>query len=211
MSSGRTLKGSNYSTRRSAALVAEPVEGQSRMPALRAVRVGRACAAASPGYTGLKSTNREDARMRIHNIYVDAKGETHFRDVEVKWVEGEGVQQVLRAAQGHGHHLPRDLRRLRPRLASRPAPAVHHQPRRRREDHRQRRREPGDRRRRGDPGRGHQRQGPSVEVRERQDAALDFRADRLMSFRGLSPASGYRQIPEHAVRWIPATSAEMTA
>jgi hypothetical protein len=25
--------------------------------------------------------------MRIHNIYVDAKGETHFRDVEVKWVE----------------------------------------------------------------------------------------------------------------------------
>ena len=25
--------------------------------------------------------------MRIHNIYVDAKGETHFRDIEVKWVE----------------------------------------------------------------------------------------------------------------------------
>jgi hypothetical protein len=25
--------------------------------------------------------------MRIHNIYVDAKGETHFRDIEVEWVE----------------------------------------------------------------------------------------------------------------------------
>jgi len=25
--------------------------------------------------------------MRIHNLYVDANGETHFRDVEVEWVE----------------------------------------------------------------------------------------------------------------------------
>ncbi len=25
--------------------------------------------------------------MRIHNLYVDAEGETHFRDIEVKWVE----------------------------------------------------------------------------------------------------------------------------
>src|SRR5499425_3195680 len=25
--------------------------------------------------------------MRIHNLYVDAKGESHFRDVEVEWVE----------------------------------------------------------------------------------------------------------------------------
>ena len=25
--------------------------------------------------------------MRIHNLYVDAKGETHFRDIEVEWVE----------------------------------------------------------------------------------------------------------------------------
>jgi quercetin dioxygenase-like cupin family protein len=29
--------------------------------------------------------------MRIHNLYVDAKGETHFRDIEVKWTkEGPG-------------------------------------------------------------------------------------------------------------------------
>jgi hypothetical protein len=25
--------------------------------------------------------------MRIHNIYVDANGETHWRDIEVQWVE----------------------------------------------------------------------------------------------------------------------------
>jgi hypothetical protein len=29
--------------------------------------------------------------MRIHNIYVDDKGETHFRDIEVEWKhEGRG-------------------------------------------------------------------------------------------------------------------------
>ncbi len=25
--------------------------------------------------------------MRIHNIYADANGETHFRDVEIEWAE----------------------------------------------------------------------------------------------------------------------------
>lgn len=25
--------------------------------------------------------------MRIHNLYVDADGETHFRDIQVDWVE----------------------------------------------------------------------------------------------------------------------------
>ena len=25
--------------------------------------------------------------MRIHNLYTDAKGETHFRDIEVEWTE----------------------------------------------------------------------------------------------------------------------------
>ena len=29
--------------------------------------------------------------MRIHNLYVDADGETHFRDIEVEWAtEGPG-------------------------------------------------------------------------------------------------------------------------
>jgi hypothetical protein len=25
--------------------------------------------------------------MRIHNLYTDAKGESHFRDIEIDWVE----------------------------------------------------------------------------------------------------------------------------
>jgi hypothetical protein len=25
--------------------------------------------------------------VRIHNLYVDAKGETHFRDIDIEWVE----------------------------------------------------------------------------------------------------------------------------
>jgi quercetin dioxygenase-like cupin family protein len=25
--------------------------------------------------------------MRVHNLYVDAQGETHFRDIEIEWTE----------------------------------------------------------------------------------------------------------------------------
>jgi hypothetical protein len=25
--------------------------------------------------------------MRVHNLYVDAQGETHFRDIEIEWAE----------------------------------------------------------------------------------------------------------------------------
>jgi hypothetical protein len=25
--------------------------------------------------------------MRVHNLYVDANGETHFRDIEIEWAE----------------------------------------------------------------------------------------------------------------------------
>ena len=25
--------------------------------------------------------------MRVHNLYVDAKGEAHFRDIEIEWAE----------------------------------------------------------------------------------------------------------------------------
>jgi hypothetical protein len=36
----------------------------------------------------LRWENRlEVAAMRIHNLYVDAQGETHFRDIEVTFVE----------------------------------------------------------------------------------------------------------------------------
>jgi hypothetical protein len=32
--------------------------------------------------------------MRVHNLYVDDKGETHFRDIEIEWVE-EGAAGKL--------------------------------------------------------------------------------------------------------------------
>jgi hypothetical protein len=35
--------------------------------------------------------------MRIHNLYVDADGETHFRDIEVEWAqEGPGGKMSAR-------------------------------------------------------------------------------------------------------------------
>ena len=50
--------------------------------------------------------------MRIHNLYCDANGESHWRDVEVQWVEERNFSKTLRASAGQRHHLPRDLRRL---------------------------------------------------------------------------------------------------
>ena len=32
--------------------------------------------------------------MRIHNLYVDANGETHFRDIEVEWVEERNFSKL---------------------------------------------------------------------------------------------------------------------
>ncbi len=37
--------------------------------------------------------------MRIHNLYVDDQGETHFRDIEVEWeTEGPGGKMSRRFA-----------------------------------------------------------------------------------------------------------------
>jgi hypothetical protein len=30
---------------------------------------------------------QREGTLRIHNLYVDARGETHFRDIEIEWVE----------------------------------------------------------------------------------------------------------------------------
>ena len=32
--------------------------------------------------------------MRIHNLYEDENGESHFRDIEVEWVEQRGVSRL---------------------------------------------------------------------------------------------------------------------
>ncbi len=44
--------------------------------------------------------------MRIHNLYVDEKGETHFRDIDVEWKnEGPGGKTSATFA-AHRDHLP---------------------------------------------------------------------------------------------------------
>ena len=40
--------------------------------------------------------------MRIHNLYVDAKGETHFRDIEVEWVEQNRAGKLSRRLPATG-------------------------------------------------------------------------------------------------------------
>ena len=40
--------------------------------------------------------------MRIHNIYVDAQGETHFRDIEVEWVEENRAGKLSRRLPATG-------------------------------------------------------------------------------------------------------------
>ena len=32
--------------------------------------------------------------MRIHNLYTDAQGESHFRDIEVEWVETRNASRL---------------------------------------------------------------------------------------------------------------------
>src|ERR1700759_3419358 len=40
--------------------------------------------------------------MRIHNLYVDDKGETHFRDIEVEWVENRPGGKLFRRLPATG-------------------------------------------------------------------------------------------------------------
>src|SRR5262249_52190708 len=92
---------------------------------------------------------------------------------------GAAGRQAVEALPCDRYHLPRDLRRLRSRLAPGAAPTVHHQPRCRRGDHRERRRKARDRPGRGVPGRGRPRQRAPVQIRGREDAPLDLRSHRL--------------------------------
>ncbi len=40
--------------------------------------------------------------MRIHNLYVDADGETHFRDLEVEWAEEGPAGKMSRRLPASG-------------------------------------------------------------------------------------------------------------
>ena len=40
--------------------------------------------------------------MRIHNLYEDANGISHFRDIEVEWVEQRGVSQLSKRMPATG-------------------------------------------------------------------------------------------------------------
>ena len=117
--------------------------------------------------------------MRIHNLYCDANGQSHWRDIEVEWVEERDSGKLSTRLPATGiifRETSGDYD-----LAWHPAP--------RRQyiinldagvqitasDGEAR----SDRRRRGRPGRGHHRQGPPVEVGRRQDPPLDLRSDRI--------------------------------
>lgn len=40
--------------------------------------------------------------MRIHNLYVDAAGETHFRDIEIEWVETRHFSKLSKRLKATG-------------------------------------------------------------------------------------------------------------
>ncbi len=49
--------------------------------------------------------------MRIHNLYADANGETHFRDMEIQWVKetrGGKQSKVFSATGVIFHEVPPD-------------------------------------------------------------------------------------------------------
>ena len=40
--------------------------------------------------------------MRIHNLYTDAKGESHFRDIEVEWAEERRGSKLSKRLPANG-------------------------------------------------------------------------------------------------------------
>ena len=40
--------------------------------------------------------------MRIHNLYVDANGQSHFRDIEVEWVQENAAGKISRRLPATG-------------------------------------------------------------------------------------------------------------
>ncbi len=71
--------------------------------------------------------------MRIHNLYTDASGESHFRDIEVEWVEQRRGSKLSKRWPATGV-IFRETQ-AEHNLDWHPAPPVHRQPRCRGEDH----------------------------------------------------------------------------
>jgi hypothetical protein len=40
--------------------------------------------------------------MRVHNLYVDDKGETHFRDIDIEWVESSPAGKLSKRLPATG-------------------------------------------------------------------------------------------------------------
>jgi hypothetical protein len=95
--------------------------------------------------------------MRLHNLYTDSDGQSHFRDIEVEWIEERRGSKLSKRLPATGI-IFRETQAEHD-IDWHPAPrrAIHHQPRCRSEDHRQRRREPHNRDGRGNLGRGYDR------------------------------------------------------
>jgi hypothetical protein len=115
--------------------------------------------------------------MRIHNLYTDAGGQSHFRDIEVEWVEE-------RRGSKFSKRLPATGIIFRETQAEHdidwhPAPPIHHQSRHGCKNNSERRRESGHRYRGSDPGRGHHRERPLIAACRGQDPPFDLRSGRI--------------------------------
>ena len=120
--------------------------------------------------------------MKIHRLYADKNGESHFQDVEIEYAEstrsGRLRSGCRRPASSFARSSPTTISTGIPRRG-----AIHHQSGRRSPDHGERWRSATHRRRRSPAGRGHARQGTSVEGARRQAAQLHLRDARVATTR----------------------------
>ena len=103
--------------------------GELAMLAAHADALG---AAAHAHYTPPQQASLEERRCAFTISTSTPRARRTSATSRSQWAEERKFQQAVQTPAGHRHHLPRDLRRLRPRLASSSPPPVHHQPRRRR-------------------------------------------------------------------------------
>ncbi len=75
--------------------------------------------------------------MRIHNIYTDENGESHFRDIEVDWTSKRGTSELSDRIPVECIIFRKTPADYDPRLASSALAAVYRQPGCRGADHRE--------------------------------------------------------------------------